>query len=92
MLTKEELLQKDSKTLATIIIVNRVLGSYRNEAKVSMMILMQRRNDGDKFQFEKFIVDGAKEYKIDINLNLLDDLKQQIFASLANDIVNTINH
>jgi len=82
-----KLLSQDSKTLAVMVIANRVLGGYKKESRKCMIELMRRRLSGDKFEFEKFIEDGAKEYKININLNLLKDLKKQVTKSLAADML-----
>jgi hypothetical protein len=47
-----------SESLAAIIISNRVLGLYTEEAKFCMSELMRRREDEkDPFEFEKFIDD-----------------------------------
>lgn len=82
----EKILEQDSKTLATVIIANRVLGSFREEAKKCMIALMKRRQDGDKFEFEKFIEDGVSEYKIEINMNMFDDFKKQMTNYIIKDI------
>jgi hypothetical protein len=87
---EEKLLQQDSKTLAVTIIVNRVLGGYKKEAKKCMIELMRRRLTGDKFEFEKFIEDGSNEYKIEVNTNLFGDLKKQLLSSIARDFVKGI--
>ena len=45
-----------SESLAAIIITNRVLGLYSEEAKSCMSELLRRRDDdGDTFEFEKYI-------------------------------------
>ena len=90
ILEYEELLKQDSKALAVTIVANRVLGSYREEAKKCMLILMQRRFAGDKFEFERFIEDAAKEYKIEVKMDFLDDLKTQITNSIAGELVRNI--
>jgi len=90
ILEEKELLNQDSKALAVIIIVNRVLGSYREEAKICMMILMQRKMSGEIFEFEKFIKDGVKEYQIKVDTNLLKGLKKQISNSLTNNMIKSI--
>ena len=82
----EKILEQDSKTLAVVIIANRVLGSFREEAKKCMVVLMKRRQEGDKFEFEKFIEDGVSEYKIKINMNMLDDLKKQMTNYIIKDV------
>lgn len=47
-----------SESLAAIIISNRILGLYSDEAKVCMSELLRRReDDGDTFEFEKYITD-----------------------------------
>lgn len=47
-----------SESLAAIIISNRVLGLYSDEAKICMSELLRRReDDNDPFEFEKYISD-----------------------------------
>lgn len=47
-----------SESLAAVIVSNRVLGLYSDEAKFCMSELMRRREDEqDPFGFEKFIED-----------------------------------
>ena len=47
-----------SESLAAIIISNRVLGLYSDEAKTCMSELLRRReDDNDPFEFEKYISD-----------------------------------
>jgi hypothetical protein len=87
---QNKLLKQDSKTLAVTIIAYRVLGLYKEEAKKCMMVLMQRKLKGDEFEFERFIEDGVNEYKINVNTDLLSDLKKQVSHSLAKDIVNCV--
>ena len=87
---EKELLQQDSKTLAVMVIANRVLGSYREEAKKCMMVLMQRKMAGDKFEFEKFIADASKEYEIKVNVNLASDMKKELMNSMTKEFVQSI--
>lgn len=48
--------ESTSESLAAIIVANRVLGLYSDEAKYCMSELLRRREDeGDSFEFEKFI-------------------------------------
>lgn len=86
----KKIIENDSKALAVTIIAYRVLGLYKEEAKLCMMELMRRRKLGEKFEFERFIKDGVKEYKIDINMDLLDDFKKEITESIAKDITKSI--
>jgi len=85
-----KLLKNDSKALAVTIIAYRILGLYKEEAKFCMMELMRRKQKGDIFDFESFIKDGVKEYKIDINIDHLNDLKKEITNSIAEDITKAI--
>ena len=50
-------MQKKSETLAAIIVANRVLGSFKDEARLAMIELMKRKKEGDLFDFNKFIED-----------------------------------
>jgi len=86
----KKLLQNDSKALAVTIIAYRILGLYKEEAKFCMMELMRRKQNGDTFQFEKFIKDGVDEYKIDVNMDLMGDLKKELTNSIAKDITSSI--
>jgi hypothetical protein len=50
-----------SKSLAAIIVSNRVLGLYTEKAKYCMSELLRRREDEqDPFEFEKFIEDQIR--------------------------------
>jgi len=72
-----------SESLAAIIISNRVLGLYSEEAKACMSELLRRReDDGDVFEFEKYIdnqiqiIESGNEKSRDNNglLNLISSL------------------
>jgi hypothetical protein len=50
--------KETSKSLAAIIISNRILGLYSEKAKSCMSELLRRReDDGDLFEYEKYIED-----------------------------------
>lgn len=50
-----------SESLAAIIVSNRVIGLYTEEAKSCMSELLRRREDEqDPFEFEKFIEDQIR--------------------------------
>lgn len=50
-----------SESLAAIIVSNRALGLYKEEAKTCMSELLRRREDeNDPFEFEKYIEDQIK--------------------------------
>jgi len=54
-------MQPTSESLAAIIISNRVLGLYQEESKSCMSELLRRReDDGDTFEFEKYIEEKIK--------------------------------
>lgn len=81
-LSKEEqdqILADDSQTLATRIVIHRMLNSFHEEAKLAMFELMRRRvQDKEEFDFEKYIEDGFKENNIDIKIPSLNELKKSI--------------
>jgi len=53
--------KSSSESLAAIIISNRVLGLFSEEAKSCMSELMRRREeDQDSFEFEKYIDEQIK--------------------------------
>jgi len=50
--------KETSESLAAIIISNRILGLYSEKAKSCMSELLRRReDDGDLFEYEKYIED-----------------------------------
>ncbi|MCK9567634.1 hypothetical protein M0R72_01630 [Candidatus Pacearchaeota archaeon] len=70
-----------SESLAAIVISNRILGLYSDEAKVCMSELLRRReDDGDSFEFEKYIND-----QIEI-VNGLNDKSRE-----GNGLINLIS-
>jgi hypothetical protein len=70
---------ESSESLAAVVVTYRVLGLYKEHARVCMMELMRRKDeDQDPFDFEKFIDEKSKDivvesekYKINKELNSL---------------------
>lgn len=48
-------MENNSKALAAIIVAYRSLGMCKAEAKDAMIELMRRKDNGDDFDFEKYI-------------------------------------
>lgn len=57
----ENLKDKPSEGLASIIVAYRSLGLFKDDAKNAMAELMRRKDEGNIFDFEKFISDEIKK-------------------------------
>jgi len=79
----KQILQQDSKMLATHIVVNRILGSFREEAKLAMAELMRRRmQNKDDFKFEEFIKNEVQNTNIDLKMPTVQEIKKEIIGSI----------
>ena len=88
--TEEELkglLNKDSKTLSTIIIINRTLGCYKAESKFCMIELMKRRSLGEDFKFEIFIKENVESHKVNLNIPNIKEMKHKLVASFIENAI-----
>jgi hypothetical protein len=83
----KELLSKDSKTLAIVVVSNRVLGCYKSESKQCMIELMKRRSSGEVFEFENFIKENVQNYKINLNIPNVKEIKQKFVSSVISGII-----
>ena len=54
---------KTNETLASMVIVYRVLGILKIEAKSAMVEILKRKSQGSDFDFDKFIEDGVLNCK-----------------------------
>lgn len=81
----EALLQSDSKNLASLVVLYRVLGTFKNEAKLSMKELMRRKVNGDEFDFQSFI---NEEIKKNPTINIPD--KKDMQYKLSSIVTKTI--
>jgi len=50
-----------SQSLAAKVVAYRALGLFKDEARLAMAELVQRRDEGDDFEYEKYIEDKLKE-------------------------------
>jgi hypothetical protein len=71
-------MEQTSETLAAVIVAHRAFGLFEEKARDCMVELLERRENGDTFDFERFI---------DQQLN---DLPQETSA-LDNDIFKILN-
>jgi len=46
---------KSSESLAATVVAYRALGVFKSESREAMIELMQRKKDGDEFDYEKYI-------------------------------------
>lgn len=83
----KELLNKDSQSLATMIVINRTLGSYKKESKFCMIELMKRRSLGEDFQFENFIKENTQSHKINFNIPNVKSIKQEFVSSIIKEVI-----
>lgn len=61
MSESEEILAAPSKILAGYVVVYRLLKIYRERSEACMIELMNRRSNGDDFDFESYIENELKE-------------------------------
>jgi polyhydroxyalkanoate synthesis regulator phasin len=75
-------MKTSSESLAAIIITNRVLNLYKDEAKQCMSELLRRREDeDDTFEFEKYIDDQIQKIE-DENKNIQNKGLQNLVSSI----------
>ncbi len=65
--------EPSSESLAAVIISNRLLGLFSDQAKICMSELLRRREDeGDLFKFEEYI---------DNQIKIIQDENEKAFAN-----------
>ena len=79
----KSLLSKDSQSLCSVIIIHRVLNSFKEEAKLCMIELMKRKANGDQFDFETYIDKEAAKYVINVNIPKVNDIKSKISSTIT---------
>lgn len=88
----ESIIKDNSESLAARVVVFRMLGSFKEEAKVAMAELMRRKQSGDNFDFENFIENQVKENSIDLKIPSFNNLKRNFMErsiyNLMNGIIN----
>jgi hypothetical protein len=73
-----------SESLAAIVIANRVLGLFSDEAKSCMSELLRRREDDrDPFDFEKYIDDQIGAIEIRNEESRKDNVLMTFLSSLS---------
>ena len=83
----QRILKQDSEMLATHVVVNRILGSFREEAKLAMIELMRRRmQDKEEFAFEKFIKEEVEATNIDLKTPSVQEIKREIIGSIVGQL------
>jgi len=83
----QKILKQDSQMLATHVVVNRVLGSFREEAKLAMAELMRRRiKENENFDFENFIINETNETKISLKTPNFQQMKKEIFGNIIQQL------
>ena len=76
--TDEDIKNMTSINLASMVVIYRILGSYKDEAKMAMIELMQRQATGDAFDFEKFIDEKSIEHAINVNIPSFASVKAKM--------------
>ncbi len=92
MINSEMILQQNSKSLATIIVSYRVLGGYKELAKQCMIELMQRRANGEEFNFEEFIAENVQKYNFTINTKKFLEVKKQLHKSIVSTALESLKN
>jgi len=84
------ILKGDTKNIAAFIIAYRVLGCWKEEAKMCMIELAKRKAEGDTFDFETYILEGVKNYQFKINLNEVINTKNKFKGMLSQSILGVM--
>jgi hypothetical protein len=71
---QEEILAASSKILAGYVVVYRLLKIYRERSEACMIELMNRRANGDDFNFEEYIENELKEAPKPNDLNKISQI------------------
>lgn len=87
-LNKEDIEKMTPVDLASMIVISRILGTFRPEAKACMIELMNRKSRGDTFDFESFIKENYEKYKIKLNLQSFTSIKSKISTSIMESLIN----
>lgn len=86
----QELLKTDSKNIASLIVINRILGGFKEETKFCMIELMKRKINGDTFDFESFINESLEKYNIKINIPDFKSMKFEMSKMISDTFVSTM--
>ena len=86
----QELLKTNSQNIASLIVINRILGGFKEETKYCMVELMKRKMSGDTFDFETFIKENLEKYNIKINIPDFKSMKFEMSKMISDTFVSTI--
>lgn len=91
-LTQEDISKMNTMNLASFVVIHKVLGSFRDEAMLCMIELMNRKEAGDTFDFENFIDQEYKKHQIKLNLESFATTKYRLSKTIMNTILNISNN
>jgi len=80
--TEEDIKAMKPEDLAAIVVIYRVLGNFKEDAKLAMIELMRRNGAGDAFDFDKFIELNAARCKINLSMPSFASMKNTISSSI----------
>lgn len=86
-LTQTDIEKMSSIDLASMVIIHRALGAYKNEAKLCMIELMKRKAKGDNFDFEGFIKTESQKYQIKLNIPKFADVRAKMSNALIGAVI-----
>ncbi len=84
---QEFLKTADSQSLANIVLIYRVLGTLKEDAKQCMIELMKRKGSGDTFDFKSFIDENYNKLKINVNLQSPKNIKHKISTNVMEGVI-----
>jgi len=88
ILSNEQIQNMTSLNLASMVIIHRSLGAYKEEAKLCMIELMKRKAAGDEFDFEKYIKENESKYKVKPVIQSFASIKSQMSTAMMKTIID----
>lgn len=88
ILNSEQIQNMTSLNLASMVIIHRAMGAYKEDAKLCMIELMKRKAGGDEFDFEKFIKENEGKYKIKPVIQSFASIKSQMSTAMMKTIMD----
>jgi hypothetical protein len=88
----EELLKTNSENLASMIVIYRVLGIFKEEAKLCMIELMKRKENDDDFDFESFINENVDKHQIKLNIPTSKEIKFNVSREITKVITSMLTN
>ena len=76
--------------LVAMVIIYRVLNEFKEEAKASMVEIMNRKNAGSTFDYEGKIKEGVEKHKMQLNIPDFMSIKREFISSAISGVVSDL--